>query len=382
MVHVGDPASLDPALTPARPIPDTPQPTGLRGMAAIATQHERGRRQEENDGQQQQEEEEAVAIMLKLLGEGDGRASAGASHPVGVDRGVGGSVPLAPGSTLAPTAAGGVHRPAGAAGSPGGAHSTESRGGPLHSAGDLPGHHSGLVGKLKRKLPAAAAEGGTTQAPLPPPSQHQSSLGLASLLATASRHNRMGGGEAHATASSIAMDAWERARAHPALGSVGHEGAAGGDFASRVCTDLAGRTREERTRMAPQAARRKQMEQVNTLVEALLAYREVVEAAPDLILVVSPDAHATIRFANAAVARALRVEPSALLGASFLSLVHAADQSLLAQTLGAMVGATDLPGRARCRLRNLAAGLRVEAWLDVDVTMRFQAGRGVICFIR
>lgn len=75
--------------------------------------------------------------------------------------------------------------------------------------------------------------------------------------------------------------------------------------------------RKERARMYSHLARRRQEATVQDLknqVESLGLYKDLIDNAPDLVLVISPDVEARILFANGASVRMLQLLPTALLG--------------------------------------------------------------------
>ncbi len=140
--------------------------------------------------------------------------------------------------------------------------------------------------------------------------------------------------------------------------------------------------RKEQARKYSQQARQRQEAQTKELKEqvaTLLVYQDIVENAPDLVMVISPDDQGRILFANAAFARLVHTEPSLLLGLSLWTIVHHDDHPAIAQMMGSMITTTPVPGHVVCRLRNM--GGKVGPMVQMAMTMRF-GKQGIICFLR
>jgi PAS domain-containing protein len=100
--------------------------------------------------------------------------------------------------------------------------------------------------------------------------------------------------------------------------------------------------------------RRKQLHSdLRSDVERMSVYRDIVDDAPDIIAIISPDVHSHVLYINDTVRRVLHLEPSGLLGSSFWDLVHTEDKALLFKALTSVIffkSATKIEP-VRCRIQ-------------------------------
>ena len=104
--------------------------------------------------------------------------------------------------------------------------------------------------------------------------------------------------------------------------------------------------------------RRKQLHSdLRSDVERMGVYRDIVDDAPDIIAIISPDVQSHVLYINDTVRRVLHLEPSGLLGSSFGDLVHTEDKALFFKALTTTVffiSATKVEP-VRCLLQDVLA---------------------------
>ena len=128
-----------------------------------------------------------------------------------------------------------------------------------------------------------------------------------------------------------------------------------------------------------QSRRKQSFKRLSEHVERMRVYQSVVEEGPDLVVTLSADAHCRILYANEAIQRILHVDPKAIAGTSFWSLVHTEDRHALAKVLsGIILTRAAQPGlTVPCRV----ASTHLQAFVDVDMTFNYGT-QGIVCVLR
>jgi PAS domain S-box-containing protein len=112
-------------------------------------------------------------------------------------------------------------------------------------------------------------------------------------------------------------------------------------------------------------------------VSIMQVFQHIVEDAPDMLTVVSPDLDALVLFANEAFTRVLGVNPKGLVGKSLLTLVHPKDHTRMSQIVTEVILAPQkklVSAPIVCSLATSVEGTYVE----VQVKMK-RSSQGIIC---
>lgn len=147
------------------------------------------------------------------------------------------------------------------------------------------------------------------------------------------------------------------------------------------------------------------MKELKLRVESLSVYRLLVDEAPDVILVISPDVDARVLFANEASARLLQAQPASLAERSLWELLHPGDKPAVLKVLSDAILAKGTLGKVDCLIRappppqplqpplqppqgqpqkqEQGQGQEQEqdGYLRVGVSMRY-APQGILAFVR
>ena len=128
-----------------------------------------------------------------------------------------------------------------------------------------------------------------------------------------------------------------------------------------------------------QKRRKQSFKRLSEHVERMRVYQSAVEEGPDIVVTLSADVHCRILYANAAIQRILHVDPKAIAGTSFWSLVHTEDRHALAKVLsGIILTRAAQPGPVLpCRV----ASNHLQAFVDVGMTFKYGT-QGVVCVLR
>lgn len=114
-------------------------------------------------------------------------------------------------------------------------------------------------------------------------------------------------------------------------------------------------------------------------VERMGVYRDIVDDAPDIIAIISPDVQSHVLYINNTVRHVLHWEPSGLLGSSFWDLVHTEDKALFfkALTTTAFFKSATKVEPVRCRIQSRQPGL----FVPVQMTLAYGM-QGIVCVLR
>ena len=138
--------------------------------------------------------------------------------------------------------------------------------------------------------------------------------------------------------------------------------------------------RKARARVYSHHARKRDEAKMQALaedVDMMQVFRRIVEDAPDMMAVVSPDLESALLYANEAFGRVLGFLPHRLLGRSLWALVHPEDHPALKEAMTAVILA---PGRKAvsaplsCRLASTTEG----KYVGVEAKMS-RGTQGVVC---
>ncbi len=119
------------------------------------------------------------------------------------------------------------------------------------------------------------------------------------------------------------------------------------------------------------------MEALEKDVSMMQVFQHIVEDAPDMLTVISPDLDSFILFANEAFSRVLGLNPKGLVGKSLWTLVHPKDHARMNQIVTEVILAPRkklVSAPISCNLTAAAAGTYVE----VQVKMN-RGSQGIIC---
>lgn len=114
-------------------------------------------------------------------------------------------------------------------------------------------------------------------------------------------------------------------------------------------------------------------------VERMGVYRDIVDDAPDIIAIISPDVQSQVLYINNAVRCVLYFEPLGFLGSSFWDLVHTDDKTLLFKALTTVIffkSATKVEP-IRCRIQTRHPGV----FVPVQMTLAYGT-QGIVCILR
>ncbi|GAB5033873.1 pas pac sensor signal transduction histidine kinase [Nannochloropsis oceanica] len=162
--------------------------------------------------------------------------------------------------------------------------------------------------------------------------------------------------------------------------------------------DLNGFTAEEkqerrkaRARLYSAQARERQeceMKELRVMVEALSAYKLIVEEAPDMMCVLSAEREEKILYANSAFARLLGLVPASLLGRRLGEMVHAEDLKEVLAAFTTTLLSTDTVAKTTCRLKSCSVegerdrgGTMGEKYVKVGLGLR-KGTQGLLAIIR
>ena len=112
-------------------------------------------------------------------------------------------------------------------------------------------------------------------------------------------------------------------------------------------------------------------------VDMMQVFRHIVEDAPDMMAVVSPDLDCSLLYANEAFGRVLGFPPRRLLGRSLWVLVHPKDHPALKQAMTAVIlapGGNAVSAPLSCRLACATEG----KYVGVEAKMS-RGTQGVVC---
>jgi PAS domain S-box-containing protein len=138
--------------------------------------------------------------------------------------------------------------------------------------------------------------------------------------------------------------------------------------------------RKARARVYSHHARKRDEAKMQALaedVDMMQVFRHIVEDAPDIMAVVSPDLDCSLLYANEAFGRVLGFVPQRLLGRPLWALVHPEDHPALKQAMTTVILA---PGRRAispplsCRLTSAMDG----KYVGVEAKMS-RGTQGVVC---
>lgn len=114
-------------------------------------------------------------------------------------------------------------------------------------------------------------------------------------------------------------------------------------------------------------------------VEQMRIYKDIVDDAPDMMYIISPDIQSQVLYVNKAVRRVLHTESSQLLGASLWDMVHAEDKTALFKALTAVTifKSSRKVEPVRCRILSNYPGV----FVPVQMTLAYGM-QGIICVLR
>lgn len=140
--------------------------------------------------------------------------------------------------------------------------------------------------------------------------------------------------------------------------------------------------RKMRARMYNRLSRRRREVLHNDLridVERMRAYKDIVDDAPDVMAIISPDIQSQVLYINKAVRHVLHTEPSRLLGISFWDIVHAEDKTALFKALTAVTifKSARKVEPVRCRILSKYPGV----FVPIRMTLAYGI-QGIVCVLR
>ena len=153
--------------------------------------------------------------------------------------------------------------------------------------------------------------------------------------------------------------------------------------------DLSGLTTEEkverrkmRARMYNRLSRRRRKQLHGDLrsdVKRMRIYKDIVDDAPDMMCIISPDIQSQVLYINKAARRVLHTEPSRLLGSSFRDIVHAEDKTAFFKALTAVTifKSARKVEAVRCRILTNYPGVFVSVRMTLAYGMQ-----GLVCVLR
>jgi PAS domain S-box-containing protein len=134
------------------------------------------------------------------------------------------------------------------------------------------------------------------------------------------------------------------------------------------------------------------MKELKLRVEALTVYKLMIDEAPDMLCVLSPDREGKVLFANEAFARLLQTQADLLTSKPFWEVVHPEDCECVLKAFSETILSKDEIGKATCRIRPLSmsdththtnnnANGGVDGYIKVSLAMR-KGTQGLVTIIR
>ena len=140
--------------------------------------------------------------------------------------------------------------------------------------------------------------------------------------------------------------------------------------------------RKVRARMYNRLSRRRREQlhgDLRTDVKCMRVYKDIVDDAPDVMCVISPDIQSQVLYINKAVRKVLHTEPARLVGSSFWDIVHAEDKTALFKALTAVTifKSARKVEPVRCRILTNYPGV----FVSVKMTLAYGM-QGIVCVLR
>ena len=150
--------------------------------------------------------------------------------------------------------------------------------------------------------------------------------------------------------------------------------------------DLSGLTAEEkaerrkiRARIYNRLSRNRRYrlhDDLRSNVNRMGIYKNIVDDAPDMMCVISPDIQSQVLYINKAAQCVLQIEPAQLVGSSFWDIVHAEDKVALFRALTAVTAfkSAGKVERLRCRVVTNHPGI----YASIRMTLA-KGMQGIVC---